>query len=297
MNRVGHGCAGCLSLIVLGVIALLIVAAVGGILESPASEATPTATVQAATPVVTAARSTPSPSPTPTPSPTPQPTRMPRPTPTPTPQVTYAACADVPTHLLRLDTKGRVAVDRALVPSQPDGDSDGFACGDQLEHRQAAVAAYTAAPRPTPTQTARPQTPRAGTECLTSSEQRYMDALARDLRPLEASMTAFAQLLQTAIVDGQIVLPALFRASFDPQATALRTIGQRIMDRSLPTSRLRAVDTEAWLLGKNLVEGVAAFTEGVANRDANKFRRGATVFLDAERYRQAAEREAARVCR
>ena len=75
---------------------------------------------------------------------------------TPRPTVTYAACDYVPTHLLRVDTQGRVAVQRDLVPSQPDGDNDGFACGDQLEHKRnlidlARVAETpTAAPRPTP---------------------------------------------------------------------------------------------------------------------------------------------------
>lgn len=229
-------------------------------------------------------------------------TPRPRPTRTPTSQVIYAACDDVPTYLLRLDTKNRVAVERAFVPSQPDGDDDGFACGDQLEHKRQ-WAKITATPTSEASiveaRTAQLKAIRAQagtTACLTPAEQRYMDALTTDLRPLESSMSAFARLLQTAVVDGQIVPTASFATDFARQATALRIIGQRIMDRSLPTSRLRAVDTEAWLLGKSLVEGVQAFTAGVTTRDANKFRRGATVFLDAERYRQSAEREAARVC-
>ena len=40
------------------------------------------------------------------------------------------------TYLLRLDTQGRVAVQRDLVPTQPDGDNDGYACGDQFEHER-----------------------------------------------------------------------------------------------------------------------------------------------------------------
>ena len=39
---------------------------------------------------------------------------------------------------------------RHLVPSQPDGDNDGFACGGQLEHKRHLVPP-TPTPRPTPT--------------------------------------------------------------------------------------------------------------------------------------------------
>ncbi|MCY3895661.1 MAG: hypothetical protein OXG17_04220 [Chloroflexi bacterium] len=83
--------------------------------------------------------------------------------------MTYAACDDVPTYLLRLDTQGRVAVQRELVPSQPDGDDDGFACGDQLEHKRELVdlsamkatptAAATRAAAPTTRQPTRARTP------------------------------------------------------------------------------------------------------------------------------------------
>lgn len=123
---------------------------------SPVAVAGPVATpdpteAQTSTPTATAV-----------PKPTPRPTRTPRPAATPRPQVTYTNCDDVPTYLLRLDTKGRVAVERAFVPEQPDGDDDGFACGDQLEHKRRWVASLTAAPtatptpRPTPTPTPRP---------------------------------------------------------------------------------------------------------------------------------------------
>ncbi|MDE2903018.1 MAG: hypothetical protein OXP73_08305 [Chloroflexota bacterium] len=52
--------------------------------------------------------------------------------PTPTPQV-FESCQDVPESLIVVDTQGRRAVPRDLVPSAPDGDNDGFACGGQLE--------------------------------------------------------------------------------------------------------------------------------------------------------------------
>ena len=72
---------------------------------------------------------------------TPVPTSTPTPLPTSTPQ-TYQSCKDVPESLIAVDTQGRRAVPRNLVPSAPDGDNDGFACGGQLE----------LAPKPTSTQ-------------------------------------------------------------------------------------------------------------------------------------------------
>ena len=64
------------------------------------------------------------------PTPTPEPKRAPPPT--PAPQV-FQSCQDVPESLVVVDTQGRRAVPRNLVPSAPDGDNDGFACGGQLE--------------------------------------------------------------------------------------------------------------------------------------------------------------------
>ena len=99
------------------------------------------------------------------PTPTPQPARssqptatpLPTPTPTPTPQ-TFQSCQDVPESLIVVDTQGRRAVPRDLVPSAPDGDNDGFACGGQLG----------SAPTPTPEMTRTPpatRTPRTFQSC------------------------------------------------------------------------------------------------------------------------------------
>ena len=73
------------------------------------------------------------PTPSPQPARSPQPTapRQPTPTPTPTPQ-TFQSCQEVPESLIVVDTQGRRATPRDLVPSAPDGDNDGFACGGQL---------------------------------------------------------------------------------------------------------------------------------------------------------------------
>ena len=84
---------------------------------------------------------------------------VPTPRPTPRPRAaagTYLQCEAVPTRHLRPDTQGRVAVLRHLVPTQPDNDRDGFACGGQLEHKR-----YLLAPSPSPT-------PRAPTAAVTT---------------------------------------------------------------------------------------------------------------------------------
>lgn len=75
---------------------------------------------------------------------------------------TYRYCEVVPNRHLTLDAQGRVAVPRHLVPTQPDGDGDGFACGGQLEHKRRLVVP-TPTPRPTPTPTSSP-TPTVGAE-------------------------------------------------------------------------------------------------------------------------------------
>lgn len=76
-----------------------------------------------------------------------RPVVTPRATPRPTAAAgTYLQCDSVPTRHLRFDTQGRVAVQRHLVPTQPDNDRDGFACGGQLEHKR-----YLLAPSPSPT--------------------------------------------------------------------------------------------------------------------------------------------------
>lgn len=93
-----------------------------------------------------------------TPTATTEPLSQPRSRTTPT---EYDRCEDVPSSLLRLDTQGRVAVQRQIVPSQPDGDNDDFACGSQLEHkrhllaptpsaRPTSTAKLTPTPQPTP---------------------------------------------------------------------------------------------------------------------------------------------------
>ena len=88
---------------------------------------------------------------TPQPRVTPQPTQTSRPTPTrsPTPQ-TFKSCQDVPESLIVVDSQGRRAVPRNLVPSAPDGDNDGFACGGQLEITPTPEATRTPPPTRTP---------------------------------------------------------------------------------------------------------------------------------------------------
>ena len=63
------------------------------------------------------------------PAPTPDSKRTSSP---PTIQQIFQSCQDVPESLIVVDTQGRRAVPRYLVPSAPDGDNDRFACGGQL---------------------------------------------------------------------------------------------------------------------------------------------------------------------
>lgn len=79
---------------------------------------------------------------------TPQPTATPRPT--LTPQI-FQSCQDVPESLIVVDTRGRRAVPRDLVPSAPDGDNDGFACGGQLGLAPTPIPELTKTPSPTRT--------------------------------------------------------------------------------------------------------------------------------------------------
>lgn len=83
---------------------------------------------------------------------------------------TYARCEDVPNGRLRIDSQGRVAAPRSLVPSQPDGDGDGFACGGQLEHKRHLV---------TPTPTPRPAATRNPTSAATTQKPVVSDVPRR----------------------------------------------------------------------------------------------------------------------
>ena len=96
-----------------------------------------------------------------------RPVATPRATPRPTVAPgTYLRCEAVPTRHLRFDTQGRVAVQRHLVPTQPDNDRDGFACGGQLEHKR-----YRLAPSPTSTPRASTGVTRAASESRTLTVQ------------------------------------------------------------------------------------------------------------------------------
>ena len=123
--------------------------------------------------------------PTPRPTLTPQPTATPRPTPTPTSTPTprvFQSCQDVPESLIVVDSQGRRAVPRDLVPSAPDGDNDGFACGGQLGFAPTPTAEVTRTPPPT-------RTPRTFQSCQDVPESLIVvdtqgrRAVPRDLVP------------------------------------------------------------------------------------------------------------------
>ena len=291
---------GCVGLVVIGLV-LLIVAAViraaTGVTDSDAEgaaiprptlqpTATPSGAVNAGTQAL-AATASPLPSPAPTATPTSVPTR--RPTPTPTPVVTYAACDNVPTYLLRLDTQGRVAVQRELVPSQPDGDDDGFACGDQLEHKRSLVR-YTPASARTPPRTARPQSP--ATECPTAPEAQYLSDLGDLVSVMRNSTGEINDLLNLAAENVMLTFTDEFQAAFVVHAAIVTVGAEAVLDLNPPSARLRTVDRAS----KRMARSSIATAEGIGAADVERLNEGARLFRETAGHAQAANRAITQLC-
>ena len=236
----------------------------------------------------------PQPMATPNPTAAPQPTPTLPPTSTPTPQITYAACDDVPTHLLRLDTQGRVAVDRQLVPDQPDGDSDGFACGDQLEHRREAVAAYTAAPTATSTRTARPT--QAPTQCPTGGEGIYLIALGEQYARIELANERLVTTLRRAIDNPGVLNTDLWVLSFAASVAEMQVAADEILALTPPTARTQPIDRAASAMARTLMEGLTAMITAVDERDDDQLQRGNGLLQQANAYLAEARRLTGRLC-
>ena len=144
---------------------------------------------------------------------TPQPPATPRPTPT---QQIFQSCQDVPESLVVVDTQGRRAVPRDLVPSAPDGDNDGFACGGQLG----------LAPTPTPESTRTPpptRTPRTFQSCQDVPESLIVvDTQGRRAVPTHLVPSAPDGDNDGFACGGQLVLtPSPSRAAAKPTTTAV----------------------------------------------------------------------------
>ncbi len=257
MSNQSSGCrTGCLALVI-GIAALAAVVAFFAAL--PDAPSNPTRTVEAVAPTAT-----------------PTPTCTPRPRPTPTPQVTYAACDDVPTYLLRRDTQGRVAVGRQLVPSQPDGDGDGFACGDQLEHRQAAVAAYAAAPTATPTRTRTARVAPTPSECPTAAELRYLESLGEDIELIGTASGFLGELFAVTRSDRSWPYTDEFAIRFLVPSAALIVASERMLNREPPASpRLKEIDANARLAARAAADGILAVAESLDHFDADRMAAGA----------------------
>ena len=307
MQKAGQGCAGCLVLLVIGLVVLVIVGAVAGDAESGTSpvstESRPTQSPRAAAqviaattsavptpaatmPTVTAAAAPATPESTPAAKATPAPTRTPRPTRTPSPQITYAACDDVPTHLLRLDTQGRVAVERALVPSQPDGDSDGFACGDQLEHKRSWVASLTPAPSASVQATTTPRTPTAKTaqaaptsvECLTPSEAAYLVAYGEQLLVIASTFEE----MQPLFDDPRVFFDTDAQVVFVVGAALVQAAAQNIIDLEPPASRrIQAIDAAAVRMAQRFISSMDTLAQGIDSLDADLITRATRLLEDA----------------
>ena len=193
----------------------------------------------------------------PQPTATPQPA-TPRPTPTPTVQVTYATCDDVPTSLLRLDTQGRVAVESQFVPSQPDGDGDGFACGDQLEHKRGLVR-FT--PAPTATTTRAPQ-------ACDAFERTYLRVLEQNIQSIGAGALLLVDLFQRLEQNPSLLQDLDFRIEFAIIGGRMNGVGKEILDRPRPLSpRLDLIHDRARTMARSLKAGLDGMLDGISRVD------------------------------
>ncbi len=136
---------------------------------------------------------------------TPVPTSTPAPQPTLTPQA-YQSCQDVPESRIVVDTQGRRAVPRDLVPSAPDGDGDGFACGGQLglvptpvptPMQSSATSRTTPTPQPRPTDSNLPGWGFA-------QDITYDDLLRNSSRHIGKTVRFTGKIVQVADHDGKV---------------------------------------------------------------------------------------------
>lgn len=212
-------------------------------------------------------------------TPTPRPTRTARATPTPTPQITYAACDDVPTYLLRLDTKGRVAVERSLVPSQPDGDNDGYACGDQLEHKRQ-WARITVTPTLTAARAVTPVRGLTARPCLNSVEVGYLLRYGEQLENIAKA----ADELSGVFGSPGLVFTTDGHNQFVIYGGLLLYAAEEILNLQVPDSqRIRAIDRVATRMAESFILGIELTEQGVNTNDAEVLDRGVTYFEAANR--------------
>ena len=245
-----------------------LLSACGEVLDpANAVAASPAATAAVAAPITPDAPIIETPTPTPSLTSTPQPTATPRSTPTPAPQITYPACDNVPAYLLRLDTQGRVAVEHRVVPSQPDG--DGFACGDQLEHKRELIDLTAMMPTPTPTPspstvtptpsqptitptarqptltptvqptpspTARPDTPTpTPAPCPTVAEVAYLQEVRDGMAVFSATLDSLEQLSARVESDPSAFFTVDIRRAYATQHATIKVAAQAILDLALPS--------------------------------------------------------------
>ena len=196
---------------------------------------------------------------TPQSTPTSQPTAAPRLTPTPTVQVTYSTCDDVPTYLLRLDTQGRIAVEGRFVPSQPDGDGDGFACGDQLEHKRGLV---RSTPAPTATTTRAPQ-------ACDAFERTYLRVLEQNIQAIGAGALLLVDLFQRLEQNPSLLQDLDFRTEFAIIGGRMNGVGKEILDRPRPLSpRLALIHDRARTMARSLKAGLDGMMDGISRVDS-----------------------------
>ncbi len=219
---------------------------------------------------------------TPTPTATATPTPTLSPSPTPTPLETYEKCEDVPNSSLRLDTQGRVAVQRDLVPSQPDGDNDGFACGTQLEHKRHLLAS----------------TPEAvASECPTLAEASYLLALAEHLELIGEATTELGPLFALLADDPLIVLTDNFKIAFAVYAVVIQVSSQGIIDLDSPNSpRIQAIDGRVVNMARKAIASMDAYALGIDNFDVDRLDEGTRLIQEANAELEAANGMIRQLC-
>ena len=154
----------------------------------------------------------------------------------------------------------------------------------------------TPSPTPTPTATAtRTATPQS---CLTTAEAQYVETLVGEVAALAAARTALTDLAVLGRNNtAQILQSGQFHAVFVRHRPTLQAAAQNIIDLALPTSRLRAIDTEAFLAANKTLNGTAAIAEGIETAYTPRIYHGVQLLREVKDHLLRVKLEIRRVCK
>ena len=183
-----------------------------------------------------------------------------------------------PPNLLRLDTQGRVAVQRQLVPSQPDGDDDGFACGGQLEHKRNLIDLTAMVPTPAVTAAAAATSPPAAASCPTTFEAAWLRLVREGIPAIRQGFDDLGDLSARVEADPSLLADPSFRATFVGRADAIKATGQQILDFTLPPPvRHPALYGVSKLMARSVIFGMEDLVEALGHFDAGRGRKALAV--------------------